>query len=41
MAGDDDQSFIEKLKVKQAKDEKNRQQQGDGHPEKKLPNNQH
>jgi hypothetical protein len=33
--------FIEKLKDTQAKDEKNRKHQGQGHPEKRLPNEKH
>ncbi|WP_246079089.1 DUF4023 family protein [Paenibacillus piri] len=32
---------MRKLKEKQAKDEQNRKRQGDGHPDKSLPNNRH
>ncbi|WP_431308878.1 DUF4023 domain-containing protein [Halalkalibacter flavus] len=38
---DDTKQFIDKLHDKQQKDEQNRQRQGKGHPEKKLPNKQH
>jgi hypothetical protein len=41
MTQQDSQSFIDKLKDKQAKDEKNRKDQGSGHPEKTLPNHKH
>lgn len=33
--------FVQKLNEKQKKDEKNRKNQGKGHPEGKLPNKQH
>ncbi|WP_154663583.1 DUF4023 domain-containing protein [Neobacillus dielmonensis] len=33
--------FVEKIHEKQAKDQKNRQQQGSNTPSKKLPNKQH
>ncbi|WP_251554066.1 DUF4023 domain-containing protein [Neobacillus muris] len=33
--------FVEKIHEKQAKDQKNRQQQGTNKPSKQLPNKQH
>lgn len=33
--------FVKNLQEKQKKAEQNRERQGDGHPEKKLPNKQH
>ncbi|OMP67025.1 DUF4023 domain-containing protein [Domibacillus epiphyticus] len=33
--------FVEKLNETKKKDEENKKRQGNGHPEKKLPNHQH
>jgi hypothetical protein len=33
--------FVKNLQENQKKDEQNRKRQGNGHPEKKLPNKQH
>ncbi len=41
MGKESTQEFLEKVHEKQRKDEHLRKTQGNGHPEKKLPNKQH